>query len=61
MDTKSDILLQLTLFAVVVGVGIGVYFIMTMMSKRKGGQAGGPPAGGIKLSTVGQTKKQMVD
>ncbi|EEQ98803.1 hypothetical protein Pmar_PMAR018429, partial [Perkinsus marinus ATCC 50983] len=58
LDTKSDILLQLAVLAVVVVIAMGVYFAFVMVAKKKG-KVG--EAGGLKLPTVMQGKKQMID
>mmetsp|Transcript_9801 Transcript_9801/g.8330 ORF Transcript_9801/g.8330 Transcript_9801/m.8330 type:complete len:143 (-) Transcript_9801:114-542(-) len=59
LDTKTDIMLQLTIMAVVVVIGLGAYLAFTFVSKRK--SASGESGGGIRLPTVVQSKKEMID
>ncbi|KAF4681919.1 hypothetical protein FOZ60_011360 [Perkinsus olseni] len=58
LDTTSDILLQLGVLAVVVVIGLAAYLVFMMVSKSKG-KAG--EAGGLRLPTVVQSKKEMLD
>mmetsp|Transcript_16315 Transcript_16315/g.13842 ORF Transcript_16315/g.13842 Transcript_16315/m.13842 type:complete len:97 (-) Transcript_16315:15-305(-) len=58
LDTKTDIMLQLAIMAGVVVIGLGAYLAFTFVSKRK---SGGGESGGIRLPTVVQSKKEMID